>query len=167
MIQDENSKVYQSELNSEFTVHILYNGHPDYAVIKEGLDEIKSVGALWVGTKDIYIDGESVTDNNVDEDQILALEAHEIAHSLLGHKAGMDDQSEIEANLFGIAMLDMDGYERAAEYLKDKLLVDSGIAYEDFETEFSQDFEITEEELAKWDSIIKDDIFEPKEEFNK
>lgn len=167
MIQDENSKVYQSELNSEFTVHILYNGHPDYAVIKEGLDEIKSVGALWVGTKDIYIDGESVTDNNVDEDQILALEAHEIAHSLLGHKAGMDAQSEIEANLFGIAMLDMDGYERASEYLKDKLLVDSGIAYEDFETEFSQDFEITEEELAKWDSILKDDIFEPKEEFNK
>ena len=154
MIQDENSKVYQSELNSEFTVHILYNGHPDYAVIKEGLDEIKSVGALWVGTKDIYIDGESVTDNNVDEDQILALEAHEIAHSLLGHKAGIDVQSEIEANLFGIALLEMDGYDRAAEYLKDKLIVDSGIAYEDFETEFNQDFEVTDKELARWESAL-------------
>ena len=150
MIQDENSKVYQSELNSEFTVHILYNGHPDYAVIKESLDEIKSVGALWVGTKDIYIDGESVIDNNVDEDQKLALEAHEIAQSLLGHKAGFDEQSEIEANLFGIALLDMDGHERAAEYLKEKLIVDSGIAYEDFETEFSDEFEISEEELDRW-----------------
>jgi hypothetical protein len=167
MIQDENSKVYQSELNSEFTVHILYDGHTDYAVIKEALDEIKSVGALWVGTKDIYIDGESIIDNNIDSDQILALEAHEIAHSLLGHKAGTDEQSEIEANLFAIAMLDMDGYERASDYLKDKLLVDSGIAYEDFETEFNQDFEVTDEELAKWESILKDDIFEPKEEFSK
>jgi hypothetical protein len=167
MIQDENSKVYQSELNSEFTVHILYDGHTDYAVIKEALDEIKSVGALWVGTKDIYIDGESIIDNNIDSDQILALEAHEIAHSLLGHKAGTDEQSEIEANLFAIAMLDMDGYERASDYLKDKLLVDSGIAYEDFETEFKEDFEVTDEELAKWESILKDDIFEPKEEFSK
>ena len=108
-----------------------------------------------------------IIDNNIDSDQILALEAHEIAHSLLGHKAGTDEQSEIEANLFAIAMLDMDGYERASDYLKDKLLVDSGIAYEDFETEFNQDFEVTDEELAKWESILKDDIFEPKEEFSK
>jgi hypothetical protein len=69
---------------------------------------------------------------------------------LLGHKAGIDEQSEIEANLFGIALLEMDGYDRAAEYLKEKLIVDSGIAYEDFETEFNQDFEITEEELDRW-----------------
>lgn len=167
MIQDENSKVYQSELNSEFSVHILYNGHPDYAVIKEDLDKIKSVGALWVGTKDIYIDGESIIDNNIDEDQILALEAHEIAHSMLNHAAGIDPQSEIEANLFAIAMLGMDGYERASEYLKEKLLADSGISYEDFETEFNQDFEVTEEELAQWESILNDEVFEPKEEFNK
>jgi hypothetical protein len=48
----------------------------------------------------------------------------------------------------------MDGYDRAAEYLKDKLIVDSGIAYEDFETEFNQDFEVTDEELARWESAL-------------
>ena len=73
---------------------------------------------------------------------------------MLGHKAGIDVQSEIEANLFGIALLEMDGYDRAAEYLKDKLIVDSGIAYEDFETEFNQDFEVTDEELARWESAL-------------
>jgi hypothetical protein len=58
----------------------------------------------------------------------------------------------------------MDGYERASEYLKEKLKQDSGVDYEDFETEFSQDFEVTEEELAKWESIFKYDTPETKEE---
>lgn len=167
MTQDKDMKVYQSQIDENFTVHIIYKESPAYKDIKESLDEIKSVGALWVGTKNIYIDGESIIDNNIDEDQILALEAHEIAHSLLGHAAGQDDQSEIEANLFAISLLDMDGHERAAEYLKEKLKQDSGVDYEDFEVEFSNDFEVTEEELAKWESILKDDIFEPKEEFKQ
>ena len=51
--------------------------------------------------------------------------------------------------------------------LKDKLQQESGIDYEDFETEFSDTLTISEEELAKWESILKDDIFEPKEEFKQ
>jgi hypothetical protein len=164
MTQDKNIKIYQSQLDENYTVHIIYKESPEYNDIKKSLDEIESVGALWVGTKNIYIDGESIIDNNIDEDQILALEAHEIAHSMLGHQAGRDNQSEIEANLFAISLLDMDGYERASEYLKEKLKQDSGVDYEDFETEFSQDFEVTEEELAKWESIFKYDTPETKEE---
>jgi len=164
MTEDKDMKVYQSEINSDYTVHIVYKESPAYIDIKKSLDDINSVGALQVGTKNIYIDGESIIDNNIDEDQILALEAHEIAHSILGHAAGFDEQSEIEANLFAISILDMDGYERAAEYLKEKLMLDCGVSYEDFETEFNDEFEVTEEELAKWESILKDDIFEAKEE---
>jgi hypothetical protein len=167
MMQDPDIKIYPSRIDENYTVHIVYKESELYESIKKELDEIKSVGALRVGTKNIYIDGEAVIDNNVDEDQILALEAHEIAHSMLGHEAGMDEQSEIEANLFGISILDMSGFDRAAEYLKEKLKQDSGIDYEDFEVEFSNDFEVTEEELAKWESILKDDIFEPKEEFEQ
>jgi GTPase Era involved in 16S rRNA processing len=166
MTEDKHIKIYQSQIDENYTVHIIYKESPAYNDIKKSLDEIESVGALWVGTKNIYIDGESITDNNIDKDQILALEAHEIAHSLLGHQAGRDSQSEIEANLFAISLLDMDGYERASEYLKEKLKQDSGVDYEDFETEFSQDFDITEEELAKWESMLNDTSVE-SEESNK
>lgn len=167
MTQEPDIKIYQSRINNVYTVHIVYKESDLYESIKKELDEIESVGALRVGTTNIYIDGESIIDNNIDEDQILALEAHEIAHSMLGHSAGRDAQSEIEANLFAISILDMDGHYRAAEYLKEKLKLDSGVDYEDFEVEFNNEFEVTEEELAKWESILKDDIFEPREEFKQ
>ena len=141
MTEDNTIKIYQSIINSDYTVHIVYKENPGYKDIKESLDSIKSVGALWVGTTNIFIDGESIIDNNIDQDQILALEAHEIAHSVLQHEAGTDEQSEKEADLFAITLLDMDGHHRASEYLKERLLTNHGINYSEFEDEFESDFE--------------------------
>ena len=98
-----------------------------------------SIGALWVGTKNIFIDGEAITDDNIDQDHLLAIEAHEIAHSMLNHDAGVDEQSEKEADLFGIALLEMSGMQRAASILKERMLELYNIDYTKFEEEFEND----------------------------
>jgi hypothetical protein len=100
-----------------------------------------SIGALWVGTKNIFMDGEAISDDAIDRDHLLAIEAHEIAHSMLGHDSGVDEQSEKEADLFAIALLEMDGHMRAASFLKNRLEELYGINFNDFEEEWNEGLE--------------------------
>lgn len=128
---------YKSKINPDYQVHIVYNNYAEYDLIKKSLSEMNnSIGALWVGTKNIFIDGEAIADNLIDQDQLLAIEAHEIAHSLLGHESGIDEQSEKEADLFAIALLEMDNHIRAASFLKDRMKDLYGIDYAAFEKEY-------------------------------
>lgn len=131
---------YNSKVNADFQVFVVYNDSPEYITIREYLTKLNnSIGALMIDTKNIFIDGERVIDENIDSDQLLAIEAHEIAHSMLGHKGGIDEVSEKEADLLAVALLDMDGYERAAGFLKDRLNEFYGIEYSQFEVEFEDE----------------------------
>ena len=138
---------YKSKINPDYQVHIVYNDYAEYDLIKKSLSEMNnSIGALWVGTKNIFIDGEALADNLIDQDQLLAIEAHEIAHSLLGHESGVDEQSEKEADLFAIALLDMDNHTRAASFLKDRMKDLYGIDYAAFEEEWNES-DVEEDEM--------------------
>lgn len=131
---NEHVVAYQSIINSDFTVFVVYKEHEGYNGIKESLKKMNdSIGALWVGTKNIFMDGEAISDDAIDRDHLLAIEAHEIAHSMLGHNSGVDEQSEKEADLFAIALLEMDGHDRAASFLKERLKELYNIDYTDFE----------------------------------
>jgi hypothetical protein len=137
---NEHVVAYASKINPEFTVFVVYKEHEGYKTIKESLESINgSVGALWVGTKNIFIDGELIADLNIDQDHLLALEAHEIAHSMLGHEAGIDEQSEKEADLLGMALLSIDGYDRAKSILGDRMKELYGIDYSDFEKDWEDE----------------------------
>lgn len=137
MEQEQHVVTYTSKINPEFTVFIVYKEYEGYKAIKDSLEKLNnSIGALWVGTKNIFIDGEAIADQSIDYDHLLALEAHEIAHSMLGHKSGIDIQSEKEADLFGIALLDMHGFERASSILKDRMKELYNIDYASFEKEW-------------------------------
>jgi hypothetical protein len=137
---NEHVVAYASKINPEFTVFVVYKEHEGYKTIKESLESMNnSVGALWVGTKNIFIDGELIADLNIDQDHLLALEAHEIAHSMLGHEAGIDEQSEKEADLLGMALLSIDGYDRAKSILGDRMKELYGIDYSDFEDEWEDE----------------------------
>jgi predicted metal-dependent peptidase len=137
---NEHVVAYASKINPEFTVFVVYKEHEGYKTIKESLESINgSVGALWVGTTNIFIDGEAIADLNIDQDHLLALEAHEIAHSMLGHEAGIDEQSEKEADLLGMALLSIDGYERAKSILGDRMKELYGIDYAKFEKEWEDE----------------------------
>jgi Zn-dependent protease with chaperone function len=140
MEQEQHMVAYTSKINPEFNVFVVYKEYEGYKTIKDSLEKMNnSIGALWVGTKNIFIDGEAITDDNIDQDHLLAIEAHEIAHSMLSHDAGVDEQSEKEADLFGIALLEMSGMQRAASILKERMLELYNIDYTKFEEEFEND----------------------------
>ena len=138
---------YNSVINPEYQIFVVYSDSDEYQNIKAALQSMNnSIGALWVGSKNIFVDGERLVDENIDTDQLLAIEAHEIAHSMLGHDAGVDEQSEKEADLFAIALLDMDKHTRAAEFLKDRMKDLYGIDYAAFEEEWNES-DVEEEEM--------------------
>jgi hypothetical protein len=138
---------YNSVINPEYQIFVVYSDSDEYQSIKNALQSMNnSIGALWVGTKNIFVDGERLVDESIDTDQLLAIEAHEIAHSMLGHGAGVDEQSEKEADLFAIALLDMDNYTRAAEFLKDRMKTLYGIDYKAFEEEWNES-DVEEDEM--------------------
>lgn len=140
---------YNSKINPDFQVFVVYSDSTEYSNIKEYLTELNnSIGALMTGTKNIFIDGERIADDNIDSDQLLAIEAHEIAHSMLGHEGGVDETAEKEADLLAISILDMDGYERAASFLKDRIKELYNIDYSQFEVEF-------EDEIKNWNEDDK------------
>ena len=138
---------YNSVINPEYQIFVVYSDSDEYQSIKAALQSMNnSIGALWVGSKNIFVDGERLVDENIDTDQLLAIEAHEIAHSMLGHDAGVDEQSEKEADLFAIALLDMDKHTRAAEFLKDRMKDLYGIDYAAFEEEWNES-DVEEDEM--------------------
>jgi hypothetical protein len=138
---------YNSVINPEYQIFVVYSDSDEYQSIKAALQSMNnSIGALWVGTKNIFVDGERLVDESIDTDQLLAIEAHEIAHSMLGHDSGVDEQSEKEADLFAIALLDMDKHTRAASFLKDRMKDLYGIDYTAFEEEWNES-DVEEDEM--------------------
>jgi hypothetical protein len=138
---------YNSVINPEYQIFVVYSDSDEYQSIKAALQSMNnSIGALWVGTKNIFVDGEGLVDESIDTDQLLAIEAHEIAHSMLGHDSGVDEQSEKEADLFAIALLDMDNHTRAASFLKDRMKDLYGIDYTAFEEEWNES-DVEEDEM--------------------
>jgi hypothetical protein len=129
---------YPSKIDSQFTVMIIYKDHELYNDLKFQLTELhNSIAALQVSTKNIIIDGEEVARLKLTPNDLLAIEAHEIAHSLIGHGPGLDNEFEKEADLLGIALLEIMGHTEASEVLKDKLEALYQIDYRQFESEFN------------------------------
>jgi len=137
---------YNSVINSQYQVFVVFKESEQYAALTEMLTSMNnSIGALWVGTKNIFIDGERVIEEQIDKDQLIAIEAHEIAHSMLNHEGGLNIQSEKKADLLAIALLETFGYRRSAQFIKDRIKELYGIDYTSFEKEWN---ESNEEDLS-------------------
>jgi len=136
---------YQSKIDPSYTVSILFKTHELYNDIKVQLNNVNnSIAALQIGTKNILVDGEEILKLKLTQDDIYAIEAHEIAHSIIGHGPGTDEESEKEADLLGIALLEINGLMDAAEVLKDKLFRMYNIDYRQFEQEFNSELDTDE-----------------------
>lgn len=136
---------YQSKIDPSYTVSILFKTHELYNDIKVQLNNVNnSIAALQIGTKNILVDGEEILKLKLTQDDVYAIEAHEIAHSIIGHGPGTDEESEKEADLLGIALLEINGLMDAAEVLKDKLFRMYNIDYRQFEQEFNSELDTDE-----------------------
>ena len=142
--------VYNSVINPEYQVFVVFKESEHYATVSETLKSMNnSIGALWVGTKNIFVDGERALTENLTRDHLVAIEAHEIAHSMLNHKAGVDEQSEKEADLLAIALLETFGYQQSATLVKERIQKLYNINYSEFEKEWD---ESNEEDTTKSDT---------------
>lgn len=143
---DQSIVSYNSVINPQYQVFVVFKESEQYPALIEMLTSMNnSIGALWIGTKNIFVDGERVIEEGIDKDQLVAIEAHEIAHSMLNHEAGLDAQSEKEADLLAIALLETFGYRRSAQFIKDRIKEIYNIDYTSFEKEWN---ESNEEDLS-------------------
>jgi Zn-dependent protease with chaperone function len=75
-------------------------------------------------SKTIFVDGQEVESQNLGDDHLLAIEAHEISHSLLNHggsdrgMAAYDERQEREADWLAIRILENLGYGEASAILE-------------------------------------------------
>ena len=137
---------YNSVVDPAYQVFVVFEGDETYPEIKAALKSMNnSIGALWVGTKNIFVDGERCIAEKITREQLIAIEAHEIAHSMLEHESGVDEQSEKEADLLAIALLETFGHRKSASLIKDRLKELYNIDYAEFEKEWN---ESEDEDLA-------------------
>lgn len=113
---------YQSSINNEFVVLVIFSNFPYYTEMRSQLNELDdSIGALIVGTKTILIDGEQCMQLNLDKNAILCIEAHEIAHYILNHTAGFDLETEKEADVLALGLLNACGHLEAEKMLEERM----------------------------------------------
>lgn len=134
--------VWKSEIDPAWTVLVVFSDDELYDKLSQIFDSLGTAFADLT-SKTIFIDGEQVKSQNLGEDHLLAIEAHEIAHSVLLHgesnrgSSQYDERQEREADWFAIRLLDRIGHGKAAAILEDR--------YRNYYDELSSELENTDE----------------------
>jgi len=118
-MEDKGIVTFASRIDSRFKVLVVYKDSLVYEVMKRSLSELdNSIGALLPGEGIIVIDGERVLEEGLTNNHILAIEAHEVAHELLGHSGERNEDHEDEADELAIKVLDSLGRKEASLLLR-------------------------------------------------
>ena len=120
-MKEEDIISFDSRIDPGFKVIVIYKESQAYPLIKESLLALdNSIGALMPGQNIILIDGERVNEEGLSDDHILAIEAHEIAHAMLGHEGERSQTHETEADKLAIEILDSTGKKEASDLLRER-----------------------------------------------
>ena len=120
-MKNEGIETFESRIDHSFTVIVIYKEYEMYSTVRESLESLdNSIGALLPGLGTIVIDGERVNDEGLTDNHLLAIEAHEIAHSRLGHAGERNQTHEIEADELAIEILDSIGKKEASALLRER-----------------------------------------------
>jgi len=113
---------FDSRIDPAFNVLVIYKESQTYPLIKASLVSLdNSIGALIPGQNIILIDGERVNEEGLSDDHLLAIEAHEIAHAMLGHAGERNQTHELEADELAIEILDSMNKKEASDLLRERL----------------------------------------------
>jgi hypothetical protein len=113
---------FGSRIDPRFKVLVIYKESPTYDSIKRSLEELdNSIGALVPREGIIIIDGERVEEEGLNDNHLLAIEAHEIAHELLGHEGERNQAHEEDADELAIQILDSFSRKEAADLLRERM----------------------------------------------
>ena len=94
---------YNSEFLPEITIAVIFSDSPQYEKLTSFFKEY-GYGFLVPNKNLVVIDGENIVDN-FDSDVLKFIEAHEIAHIILGHDGPRNDEEEMDADLGAYILL--------------------------------------------------------------
>ena len=118
------TKQFKSEFNKDIVVSIIGKDDALYDLLKPLFNEY-GYGFVAPNQKLVFIDGGKRLSKNT----IKWIEAHEVAHIILGHKREKDSKDEIEADTLAHKLLIGNGYYKAAQLVKDKFAERHGIEF--------------------------------------
>ena len=118
------SRVYNSEFYDNVVIAILYDGDYQYQTLAPLFNEY-GYGFVAPNQMLVFIDGGKKFSRNT----LKWIEAHEVAHIILGHKKEKDANDEIEADTLAYKLLVGNGYHKAAQLVKDMFVERHGIEF--------------------------------------
>ena len=95
--------VYDSEFLPSVQIAVVTDDNPQYEQIKPFFEEY-GYGFMVPGKNLVIIDGEQFIDN-FGADVLKFIEAHEIAHVIIGHNGPRSEDDEIDADLGAYILL--------------------------------------------------------------
>lgn len=123
----ENHILYKSEFLPDVSILVIFENHPKY-------DEISPVfkkfgyGFMVPKKNMVIIDGELFVDN-FGMDVLKFVEAHEIAHVILGHDGPRNEDDEIDADLGAYILLSQKNYSNSISVLLDEFESRHGLEF--------------------------------------
>lgn len=120
---------YKSKFEPSVTVFLLFKENEMYDEIKP-LFDIYGYGFASASDNLVFLDGEVVTSNEqVDEDVLRFIEAHEVSHILLDHSAERNDEDEMDADLGAYILLANKGFKNSIDILIDNFEGRHGVKF--------------------------------------
>ena len=107
------TKTFFSEFRSDIAVAILGKDDYRYEVIKP-LFEQCGFGFAETSSGCVFIDGGV----KLTKDELKWVEAHEVAHIMLKHTKDRNEGDELDADTLAYKLLSENGYENAAQLIK-------------------------------------------------
>ena len=120
------AKQFRSEFDNDVLVNIIGKDDFRYDVVKPIFEQF-GFGFMVPTDFVVLIDGEQ----KLSKDVLKWIEAHEVAHFMLGHGLTKNNsaEEEIDADRLAYQMLDGKGYIKSAQMVKDKFEERHGIKY--------------------------------------
>lgn len=107
------TRMFQSEFNTDILVYIASKKDPWYKSFNPLFEEY---GFGFIKDNVCMINGGI----NLSEDILKWIEAHEVAHYILGHKEEKNPKDELEADTLAYQLLSQKGYHKSAQLVKEK-----------------------------------------------
>jgi hypothetical protein len=121
---------YNSEFLTDVIVVVVFNDDPLYSQVKPFFNEY-GFGFMVPGKNLMIIDGEILVDEPDAKDILKFIEAHEVAHILLGHDGPRNDKDEIDADMMALNLLVGKGYDKSISILLDKFEERHGVKFDE------------------------------------
>ena len=120
---------YKSIFDKSVNVIILFEGNEMYDEFKPFFEQL---GFGFASTDDrmVFLDGEVFSDGDDLNQEILRfIEAHEVSHVLLGHSTDRNDDDELDADLGAYILLNKKGLQDSVDLVVDAFEERHGIDF--------------------------------------